>query len=109
MRSYLKKYGVLLTISYIVTQVLFLSLFTLLSGIDMFEHYLSYFYLIINLPIIFLINIVFTILINRDLKKEEVKSTPLLFLVLISSYIGVIIFLLFMASKKLNHKRTIAS
>ncbi len=52
----------------------------------------------------YLINIVFIILIYTELKKQKIKSTPILVVTFLSSLIGVIFFLLFSAHNKLIAK-----
>ena len=48
----------------------------------------------------YLINIVFIILINSDLKNQNLKSTPTLIITFFSGFIGILIFLMISAQ---NH------
>jgi hypothetical protein len=49
----------------------------------------------------FFINIIFIALLINDMKKEQLKSIPLLILTFFSSIIGVSLFLLLVANKRL--------
>jgi hypothetical protein len=51
-------------------------------------------------------NIVFVILISKDLKKEKLNSFPLLMITFLASFTGVIFFLLFMTYNKITKQKT---
>ncbi len=50
----------------------------------------------------YLINIVFVVLLMKEMNKENIKSIPLLILTFFSSFLGVVIFLFIVAYQKLN-------
>ena len=50
----------------------------------------------------YLINVVFIILLTKEMNKENIKSIPLLILTFFSSLLGVIFFLFIVAQQKLN-------
>lgn len=50
----------------------------------------------------YVLNIVFIILLAYDLKKQQMKSIPILVVTLFSSLMGVLFFLLFVAQKNLT-------
>ena len=54
--------------------------------------------------ITFIFNIVFVFLVNKDMKKNEVKSTPILILTFFYSTLGVIFFYLTIAYNRFKNK-----
>ena len=68
---------------------------------------ITYSYGLIERAFEYLINIVFIILIKKELDKQKIKSMPLLIVTFFSSFIGVVFFLLISAQNKLNFNRQI--
>ncbi len=53
----------------------------------------------------YLINIIFIILLSKDMKKEQVKSNLILIMTFFSSFIGILLFLLSVAHNKYNQPK----
>ncbi len=55
----------------------------------------------------YLINIVFIVILSKEMNKERIKSIPILILTFFSSLLGVIFFLVIAANQKMDFTKTI--
>lgn len=53
----------------------------------------------------YLVNIIIIFLLSKDMKKENLKSIPILIMTFFSSLVGIIFFFLTIANNKLNSKQ----
>lgn len=104
----LKKYAILVIASIIIARLITITILTIWPDL-----------LITKLPnggtqtlgngfletgIEFVVNIIFVILLIKEMKKEKISSYPVLILTFFSSVIGVLFFFLILADHKLKYK-----
>lgn len=106
MLKLLQKYVLLIIASLVAVRVL--AFFTTVIWPDLFikqiaegitQHY-SPFYLEYSMLLLF--NIVLAILLTKDMKKEHVRSVPVVILTLLGNWTGIIFFFLILANKQVN-------
>lgn len=60
---------------------------------------------ILQTEISYLVNIIIIFILSRDMKKENLKSIPILIMTFFSSLVGIIFFLLTLTNNKLKSKQ----
>lgn len=104
-KSNLKKYFVLLVLSYIIVHAsidiliyVFPDLLTFKISKDVTRTYSSS---ILIFPFTLLTNLIFVVTMRNDLKKHEIKSKALLLLTFLSSILGITFYLILISAKDL--------
>lgn len=59
----------------------------------------------LEIGISYLLNLIIVFLLSQDMKKEDIKSIPILFMTFFSSQVGIIFFFLVLVYNKLTSKQ----
>ncbi|MCK4662931.1 MAG: hypothetical protein KAT68_08705 [Bacteroidales bacterium] len=110
MKNLIKKYAILLIIGIVLSHLITAIILTIWPNLLTTEypdgHTLKLGSDYLTVAFEYSINIVFIILIAKDMKRENLKSIPILILTFFYSLLGVIFFLVIIATKKINLIKT---
>lgn len=104
-----KKYAILVVSSIIIVRLITVSILTiwpdLLSMKMPDEGVRTFGIAFLETGVEYIINIIFVILLSKDMKRENIFSLPILILTFVSNILGVIFFFLILANNKLIQKQ----